>query len=137
EFDGTKEWGDSYLRLTTAGAVSDYFTPFNQNALNAGNHDLGSGGPVLVPDQPGAHPHEMLSAGKDGTIYLVDRDNMGHYSTTTNNIVQTLPNIFPNGTPEPGNFTSPVYYGGEVFFGPVCEHKQPYKMTNATHCAAR
>jgi len=40
---------------------------------------------LLLPDQPGAHPHEMLSAGKDGTIYLVDRDNMGHYSTTTNN----------------------------------------------------
>ena len=48
--------------------------------LNAANHDLGSGGLLLLPDQPGAHPHEMVSAGKDGAIYLVDRDNMGHYN---------------------------------------------------------
>ena len=45
----------------------------------AGNLDLGAGGVLLLPDQPGAHPHEMVSAGKNGTIYLVDRDNMGHY----------------------------------------------------------
>ena len=105
EFDGNTggpDWGDSYIKMTPAGVVQDYFTPFNQDALNQGNHDLGSGGALLLPDQPGAHPHEMVSSGKDGTIYLVDRDNMGHYSTTTNNIVQTLPNIFPNGTPEPG-----------------------------------
>ena len=74
--------------------------------------DLGSGGALLLPDQPGAHPHEMVSAGKNGTIYLVDRDNMGHYNTTTNNVIQTLANIFPNGTPEPGNFSSPVYFNG-------------------------
>ena len=91
EFDGNTggpDWGDSYVKMTPAGVVQDYFTPFNQDALNQGNHDLGSGGALLLPDQPGAHPHEMVSSGKDGTIYLVDRDNMGHYSTTTNNIVQ-------------------------------------------------
>ena len=45
-FDGNTggpDWGDSYVRMTTAGVVTDYFTPFNQGALNAGNHDLGSG----------------------------------------------------------------------------------------------
>jgi len=133
EFDGNtggKEWGDSYLRMTPTGTVTDFFTPFNQDALNSGNHDLGSGAALLLPDQPGAHPHEMLSAGKDGTIYLVDRDNMGHYSTTTNNIVQTLPNIFPNGTPEPGNFTAPVYLAGYVFFGPLADNLQAFKLTN-------
>jgi chitodextrinase len=130
EFDGSGEWGDSYIRMTTTGTVTDYFTPFNQDALNSGNHDLGSGGALLLPDQGGAHPHEMLSAGKDGTVYLVDRDNMGHYSTTANNIVQTLPNIFPNGTPEPGNFTAPVYLAGYVFFGPLADNLQAFKLTN-------
>ena len=48
----------------------------------ASNLDLGSGGVLLLPDQPGAHPHEMVSAGKNGTIYLVDRDNMGHFNPT-------------------------------------------------------
>jgi hypothetical protein len=60
----------------------------------------------------------------------VDRDNMGHYSTTTNNIVQTLPNIFPNGSPEPGNFSAPVYYGGYVFFSPLGDNLQAFKLTN-------
>ena len=133
EFDGNTgghEWGDSFIRMTTAGVVTDYFTPMNQDALNQGNHDLGSGGALLLPDQPGAHAHEMVSSGKDGTIYLVDRDNMGHYSTTANNIVQTLPNIFPHGTPEPGNFIPPVYYGGYVFFSPLADNLQAFKLTN-------
>jgi fibronectin type 3 domain-containing protein len=133
EFDGNTggpDWGDSYIRMTPAGVVSDYFTPSNQDALNAGNHDLGSGGALLLPDQPGAHPHEMLSSGKDGSIYLVDRDNMGHYSTSTNNIVQTVPNAFPNGQPEPGNFTAPVYFNGYVFFGPTNDTLQAFKLTN-------
>ena len=133
EFDGNTggpDWGDSYIRMSAAGVVQDYFTPFNQDALNQGNHDLGSGGALLLPDQPGSHPHEMVSSGKDGTIYLVDRDNMGHYSTTTNNIVQTLPNIFPNGTPEPGNFSAPVYWNGYVFFGPLADTVQAFKLTN-------
>ena len=50
-----------------------------------------------------------MSAGKDGSIYVLDRDAMGDYNTTTNNNVQSLPNIFPNGSPEPGNFSAPVY----------------------------
>jgi hypothetical protein len=133
ELDGTiggSEWGDSYVRMTPAGVVTDFFAPFNQDALNAGNHDLGSGGALLLPDQPGAHPHLMVSSGKDGSVYLVDRDNMGHFSSTTNNIVQTLPNVFPNGQPEPGNFTAPVYYNGYVFFGPLNDNLQAFKLTN-------
>ena len=98
--------------------------------LNPGNHDLGSGDALLLPDQPGAHPHVMVSSGKDGSIYLVDRDNMGHYNSSTNNIVQTLPNIFPNGSPEPGNFSTPVYYNGYVFFGPLADNLQAFKLTN-------
>jgi fibronectin type 3 domain-containing protein len=133
EFDGTTEWGDSYLRLTTAGTVKDFFTPFNQSALNQANHDLGSGGALLLPDQPGAHPHEMLSSGKDGTIYLVDRDNMGKYNTSTNNIVQTLANIFPpNGQQgsEPGNFSTPIYLNGTVYFIPNGDNLQGFSLTN-------
>jgi hypothetical protein len=72
----------------------------------------------------------MVSAGKDGAIYLVDRDAMGHYNGTTNTNIQTLPNIFPNGTPEPGNFTAPVYFGGYVFFGPLNDTIQAFTLSN-------
>ena len=65
---------------------------------------------MLLPDQPGSHPRLALSAGKNETIHVVDRDNMGHYNPNNDNqIVQSLVNIFPNGTPEPGNYNAPVY----------------------------
>src|SRR5215470_15248974 len=53
------------------------------------------GGVLLLPDQGGAHPHEMVSAGKGGTVYLVDRDNMGGFNADSDQIVQELVNIFP------------------------------------------
>jgi hypothetical protein len=84
---------------------------------------------VLPPDQSGAHPHLLISAGKDGTIYLVDRDNMGRFNTTNRN-VQTLANIFPFGTPLPGNYSSPVYYNGAVYFGPVADVVQMFRLSN-------
>ena len=43
-----------------AGAVVDYFTPHNQANINANNFDLGAAGPLLLPDQPGAHPHLIV-----------------------------------------------------------------------------
>ena len=62
--------------------MADYFTPFNQAAMQAADADLGSGGPLLLPDDAGsaAHPHLIVGGGKAGIIFLVDRDNMGHYN---------------------------------------------------------
>jgi hypothetical protein len=63
--------------------VADYFTPYNQPRCKTSDADLGSGGPLLLPDSAGsaAHPHLIVGAGKEGKIYLLDRDNMGHYNT--------------------------------------------------------
>jgi outer membrane protein assembly factor BamB len=73
----------------------------------------------------------MLSSGKDGTIYLVNRDSMGHYrSTDDNQIVQSLVNIFPFGTPEPGNYSTPVYFNGTVYFSPIADNVQAFTLTN-------
>ncbi len=129
---GGADYGDSFLKITPAGAVADYFTPWNQGSLNANDFDLGAAGPLLLPDQPGPHPHLMVSAGKNNTIYLVDRDAMGHFSGTTSDsqIVQSLVNIFPFGTPEPGNYSAPVYFNGSVFFGPIADSIQAFPLTN-------
>ena len=103
--------------MSTAGSVLDYFTPSVQSTLDANNLDLGSGGVLLLPDQSGAHPHEMVSAGKNGTIYLVDRDNMGHYNPSQDRHGSVLVNIFPNNLgQEGGNFGSPVYFNGVGLF---------------------
>ena len=117
---GGSDYGDSFIRLSPSGTVQDYFSPSVQSTLDNGNLDLGSGGVLLLPDQSGAHPHEMVSAGKNGTVYLVDRDNMGGFHSGSDQIVQSLTNIFANNLGiEGGNFSSPVYWNGSVYFAPV------------------
>ena len=127
---GGTEYGDSFLKLSPAGTVSDYFTSKDQSVMYANNWDLSSSGPMLLPDQPGANPHLLVGAGKTGTIYLVNRDNMGHFTSTDSGVVQRLTNIFPNGTPEPGNYSAPVYFNGTVYFGPINDRLQAFQLTN-------
>jgi hypothetical protein len=128
---GGTSYGDSYVKVNPSGTVVDYFTPHEQANLNANNFDLGAASTLLLPDQPGAHPHLLVSAGKNNTVYLLDRDNMGHFNPNNDNqIVQSLVNVFPFGRPEPGNFSSPVYFNGTVYFGPVADTVQAFRLTN-------
>ncbi len=82
---GAADFSDSVLKFTngvSSTSLSDYFTPMNQQYLQDNDLDLGSGGVILLPPQPGATPDEMVAAGKDGEIYLINRDNLGRYSFT-------------------------------------------------------
>jgi outer membrane protein assembly factor BamB len=79
---GGRDFGDSVLKLHLEDnhlVVRDYFTPFNQKELNAKDWDLGSQGPLLPPAQAGAHPHLLVISGKEGKLYLLDRDKMGKF----------------------------------------------------------
>jgi uncharacterized repeat protein (TIGR03806 family) len=111
-----RDYADSFLKLATTNGLSlaDYFTPYNQADDAAADLDVGSAGPLLLPDSAGsaAHPHLILGASKQGTIYLVDRDNMGHYSTSgsDNQIVQSV--IGQIG----GAWSSPAYFNNRVYF---------------------
>jgi hypothetical protein len=94
-------FGDSIMKLQSIGSGSlvpaDYFAPCDQNEMDVENSDLGSSGPILLPDQLGPHSHLLFGAAKDGTIYLLDRDDMGHFQSTSNNqVVQNLPHFFAN-----------------------------------------
>jgi hypothetical protein len=72
-----------------------------------------------------------VGAGKTGTVYLVNRDNMGHYNPSNDNqIVQSLVSAFPRGTPEPGNDIAPVYFNGVVYFSPINDVIQAFRITN-------
>ena len=64
--------------LTT---VLDLFTPSNQPQLDADDGDFGSGGVLVLPDQPGSTPHLAVAAGKAGTMFLMNEDNLGGFST--------------------------------------------------------
>jgi hypothetical protein len=128
---GGTSYGDSFVKINPSGSVLDYFTPHDQANLNGNNFDLGAASALLLPDQPGTHPHLVVSAGKNNTVYLLDRDNMGHYNPSNDNqIVQSLVNVFPFGRPEPGNFSSPVYFNGSVYFSPIADTIQAFRLTN-------
>jgi hypothetical protein len=83
--------GESFIKLATANGLSlaDYFTPSNQATLTANDTDLGMGGVMLLPDSAGSatHPHLMVGGGKEGVLFLVDRDNLGHFNAASNQVV--------------------------------------------------
>jgi len=115
---GGTDYGDSILRLSWQGtqpAVQDYFTPWDQGWLEAYDWDVGSGGVLLLPDQPGApYPHLLVQCGKEGTIDLVNRDNMGHYNPSGDTqIVETLPQIISRYWGGPALWNNNLYFGGQ------------------------
>jgi hypothetical protein len=107
----TGNYDEAFVKLSTSGglSVADYFIPANYAALDAADQDIGSGAPIALPDQPGAHAHLLVGAGKDGRIFVINRDNMGGLNnppTGPNLIVQEL----PNGTVSGGSWDTPAYF---------------------------
>src|SRR5436190_1350467 len=106
-------YGDSFIRLSTSNrlAVADYFTPYNQAFLADNDIDVGSGGVLLLPDQPGPEPHLMVGAGKQGVVYLMNRDMLttgnNHYNAggSSDAVLQT---VVLGG----GSFDTPAYFNG-------------------------
>ena len=120
------DYGDDILRLDLSSGIKvvDAFTPYNQASLQAGDTDVASGGVLLLPDQPGPHPHVLVQLGKQNAIYVVDRDNMGGYSTSTNNIVQEID----------GNnlhlWGAPAYWNQNVYIWPGVDHLRQYSVSS-------
>jgi hypothetical protein len=101
-YDGATEWSDSVIKLGpfTSGKlpVADWFTPFNQSNLDSHDEDQASGGVLLLPDQPAGSPrrHLLVTGGKDGTLYVLDRDDLGKFNSSNNNQVwQSFPHSGP------------------------------------------
>jgi hypothetical protein len=125
------EYADSYLKLSTGGglAVADYFTLNNADFLQVNDLDAGSGGVMLLPDQPGAHTHLLIGGGKPQRAFLIDRDQMTsdnqHFDPDQNNVVQTMP---LGG----GSFGTPAYFNGKVYYGASKDFLRSYALTDGT-----
>ena len=111
--EGGQEYGDSILKLAANEglSVSDYFTPDDEASLNQFDTDLGSGGVLLLPPQPGQVSDLLVQSGKEGTIYLLDRNNFGQFDSHGNRqILQSLNQAIG------GVWGTPVYANGTVYF---------------------
>lgn len=123
------ELSDAVLKLALQnGKLStlDYFIPYNYLRLNRHDQDLSAGGVLLLPDQPGSHQHLLVIASKEGTIYLLDRDQLtagnqhlcGKECASDTQIVQEIPNVFS------GMFGMPAYWNNTLYF---CGNNEPLK----------
>jgi hypothetical protein len=143
DFDTTnvpaRETGDTLLKFGTTNQILtqlDYFTPEEQSTLDTYDEDLGSGGVLLLPDQPGSFPHILVQAGKEGRIYIVNRDQMttnnSHYCTGCPNdpeIIEEsgIPAVGANGY---GMFSSPAYWNNTLYFWGVRDVLKSIPITN-------
>jgi hypothetical protein len=137
-FPNKQDYGNSFLKLSAAGgslAVADYFTMYNEVSESSHDTDLGSGGEMLLPDlkdSTGTVRHLVVGAGKDGNIYLVNRDSMGKFNSSSNQqIWQQVGNAMPSGI-----WSTPAYFNGAVYYGEVGATLKAFSMANAKLVAA-
>ena len=126
--NGGVDFGNTFLKLATGGTnifVSDYFAPYNASALNAGDQDLGTCSPLLLPDSTGsaAHPRLLVAGSKTGAVYLVDRNNMGYFNAFNNGqIVQSL-QVAPL-------WNTLAYFNNLIYICPANNSLAAYRIAN-------
>jgi hypothetical protein len=134
-FPSQGDYGNSFLKLSPGTlAVADYFAMYNEVTESAADQDLGSGGILLLPDLTDASNtvrHLAVGAGKDSNLYVVNRDSMGKFSPSSNNIWQEL-----SGALAGGIYSTPAYYNQTVYYGPVSNALMAFTISGAKLTAA-
>jgi hypothetical protein len=125
------DYPNSFVRFPASGvfSVADFFAPDNTIMDDTDDLDFGSAGPLLLPDLvdtavPPVTHHLAVGAGKDGVMYVLNRDNMGQYNSMNNTVYQQFPLAH-------GNFSTPVYFNNAVYVGPAQSAFASYSITNA------
>ena len=128
------DYGNAFIKVSTAGntlSVADYFTMSNTDAESSEDQDLGSGGEMLLPDvkdTQGNSWHLAVGAGKDGHIYVVNRDLMGKFNTSNDSAIYQ--EIDSNGL-SGGVWSMPAYFNNVVYYGAVTDHLRAFSIANA------
>ena len=142
------DYGDTLLKMNASLQVLDYFTPMDQACRAAQDLDLGSAGPLIVPTQTGLYPDEIIMAGKGGTpcdlwpggiyaapIYVIDRDNMGGYNSTQDQVIQEVQGAPHGYWSNEAYWASPttnyVYSAGVDAWGGTGDYLKMYSLTNS------
>lgn len=126
-YTGAQNYSNAVIRLdVTNGAMTivDQWTPFDQDQLSSSDMDQTAGGTLLLPDQAGAHVHELVQVGKNGRIEVIDRDDLGGFNTSYNAIAQEI-----NGQIK-GLWSTPAYWNGNVYFWGNGDDLKQFSVTN-------
>jgi hypothetical protein len=129
------DYGNAFMKLWTAPslAVADYFTMDNTVSESNGDTDLGSGGAMLTPTLMDANGNPLalgIGAGKDGTAYVVNLNNMGKYNSGTDN------NAYQHFGLGGGVFSSPAWFNNTLYYGPVSAPLEAFPFANGFFKAA-
>ena len=128
-YANSMDYGDSILNLDLTNGVptiKDEFTPSDQASLDAEDGDLGSGGVMLIPTQTtGSVPNLLVQVGKEGTLYLVNRDKMSGYNST-DAVVQEL----PYGVGSVGAWSTAAYWNGNVYYMGRLDYLKSFPLVN-------
>jgi hypothetical protein len=134
DFDGQdagRDFGMSVVKLSATGAVVDWFTPYDYETLSSGDIDLGSAGPMLLPDQIGPHAHLAIASGKPGYLYVLDRDQMGHVNAVDDSQIVQKVSVNPNACGiTSGIFASPAYWNGRVYVAAVDDSLKAFALAS-------
>ncbi len=125
---GGQTFCNSVLKLAPDLTVADYFTPWSVAYLNSHDLDLSSTGALLLPDLTDSpYPHELVASGKQGIVYVLNRDNMGMYAANDSQIVQEFAMI--PGDNNDVQFGSPAYWNNNVYFAPNASPLLAYPLS--------
>jgi len=139
-FPNMGDYGNSFLKLASTSStlkVADYFAMSTEVAESGADLDLGSGGEMLLPDltdSNGDIKHLAVGAGKDSNIYVVDRDNMGKFNASQNQIWQEIDGVVPGNPPGAGSGGvrgSPAWFNGTIYYGDAGGTLKAFSVTNA------
>ena len=131
------DYGDSILRLHSFSgsthnginlSVAGWFTPYDQAMLAEHDTDLGSGAPVLLPTQTSGGPtHLLTQVGKEGVIYLIDRDNMGQFNPVNNDQIRQS-----FSGPAHGLWGTPAFWQNRLYVGGQRDSLKVFDFESAT-----
>jgi hypothetical protein len=135
-FPANGNCGNCFVKLSTSSGLklADYFTPHNTVAESNADTDFGSGGGILmldVTDSGGNTRHLAVGAGKDSIIYVVDRDAMGKFNASTDQIYQEI-----SGQLGGGVFSMPAFFNNTVYYGAVGDALKAFPVTTAKLASA-
>jgi hypothetical protein len=131
-FPSQSDYGNAVLKLTattTSLSVADYWAASNTVSESASDTDLGSGSPLLLPDQTdasGTARHLLTGAGKDGNVLLLDRDSLGKFSSSVSTAYQRVTGLLPGGL-----FSAFAYFNGSVYVADIGGTLKAFTLTAA------